>query len=143
MNTTEAFSPSVGRFEETTTHCNMCDSVDNVTTIALAILVIGVAAVVFAPILHPVLLVPGAVIAVAGGGVFLFSFETPRTFVTSLPTYFSDYRPSYSSRGYSSYASTSSYAAPAYARPARAAYPSSSAYVSNGGYGGVGVFQRR
>lgn len=142
MSTTEAYSPSVGGYEETTTFCDMCDGVDNVTTIAIAILLIGVAAVVFSPILHPVLLVPGALIAVAGGGVFFFSFERPRAFVSSLPTYFSGYNSGYRG-GYSAYPSASAYTAPAYARTARAAYPSSSAYVSNGGFGGVGIFQKR
>lgn len=115
-------------------YCRHDDDVNNITNIALTILLVGAVVTVLSLIVHPVLLIPGCVIAVAGTGTLIFSFDAPRTFVSNFPTYFSS-----SSPGRYSY--TPFYPA---SRPARAPYSgSSSAFVSTGGFGGVGVFNRR
>lgn len=112
------------------------EETNTISNIAIAILLVGVAVAALSLVLHPVLLVPGMVIALAGSGVFVFSFETPRTFVASMPSYFGGF--GVSSRP--SRAGYTAYAAPSYAAPHRG---SSSAFVSTGGHGGFGVFQRR
>jgi len=125
-----------------------CDETNTVSNIALAILLVSAVVVAASFIFHPVLFVPGVVIAVAGSGTLLFSYDAPRSFFTNIPSYFSGYssRPGYYS---SARASSSSFVSSAPSRPARASYaaaPSyapSSAYVSNGGFGGVGVFPTR
>ncbi|MFN4174212.1 MAG: hypothetical protein ACK4HV_03815 [Parachlamydiaceae bacterium] len=134
------------------------DRIDTVTTVALAILVIGVIAVALSTIIHPVLLVPGALVAFAGGGIFLFSFEAPRTFVSTLPSNFATHRPVTSQSAISVggmarpvlRGAATVYPAP---RPpfssnsasasVRGGGPSGGAFVSTGGFGGFGVFGKR
>lgn len=113
---------------------------NKVSNVALAILAAGAILAIFALIVHPVLIVPSAILVIAGMGVYASGHRGTRAFVSSVPNYVSNWTTAAPARsGYYTNGSSYSYATPSYAgRPAQ-----STTYFSNGGHGGGVVINSR